>query len=107
MKLADSVAEEESVIDTPGDAHALVDTLADTLAERTAVTLGDARGDAHALVFNLADTPAEVEAVTVGDARGVTHVLVVTMARVGSSLQPEFRPVRAYNLVCHLLPPPL
>ena len=40
----------EVVDDTQGDAEALVDTQADTLAEIEAVTLGDARGDTHALV---------------------------------------------------------
>ena len=67
--------------------------LADSVAEVESV--GDIRGHAHALVYNLADTLAEVKAVTVGVARGVTHALVVTLARAGSSLQPEFRPVRA------------
>ena len=36
--------------DTQGDAHALIDTLADPVAEVDAVTLGDTQGDAHALV---------------------------------------------------------
>ena len=42
------------------DAHAQVDTLADTLAELEAVTLGDTRGDVHELVDTLADTLSEV-----------------------------------------------
>ena len=41
-----------------GDAHAQVDTLADTLAELEAVTLGDTQGESHALVDTLADTLA-------------------------------------------------
>ena len=94
----------EAVSDIRGEVHALVDSLTDILAAMEAMTLGDARGDAHALVYNLADTLAEVEAVTVGDARRVTHVLVVTLACVGSSLQPEFRPVRAHRHVCYLVP---
>ena len=48
MKLADSVAEVESVGDTRGHAHALVDNLADTLAEVEEV--GETGRDAHALV---------------------------------------------------------
>ena len=52
---------------TRGDAHALVDTLADTLAQVEAVTLGDIRGDAHALVDSLHETLAEVEAMKLGD----------------------------------------
>ena len=36
--------------DTWGYAHALVDTLADTLTEVETVTQGDARGNAHAVV---------------------------------------------------------
>ena len=43
----------EAVSDTRGDAHALVDTLADTLAEVDAKTLGDTRGNAHELVDTL------------------------------------------------------
>ena len=80
-------------------------TVADTLAVMEAVS--DTHGDEHALVENLADTLSEVEAVTLGDARGLTHALVVTLARVGSSLQPQFRPGLSYRLVCRLLPPPL
>ena len=36
--------------DTWGKAYALVDTLADTLAEVKVVTLAEKRGDTHALV---------------------------------------------------------
>ena len=53
-----------------GNANALLNSLADTLAEEEA--LGDTRGDAHALVDNLAETLAEVEAVTKGEVRGDT-----------------------------------
>ena len=49
LKLADSVAEVESVGDTRGHAHALVNNLPDTLAEVEAVTPGLARDDANAL----------------------------------------------------------
>ena len=45
--------------------HAVVDTLAHTLAEVEAVRLGDTRVDAHALVDTLADTLADVEAVNI------------------------------------------
>ena len=66
--------EAETLFDTPGDveAEALVDTLADTLAEVEAETLGVTLGDveAEALVDTLADTPAEVESETLGDALG-------------------------------------
>ena len=47
------------------DVHALVDTLAHTVAGVEVVTLGDKRGDAHALVDTLADTLADVEAVSI------------------------------------------
>ena len=53
-------------------------TLADTLAEVEAVTLGDTRMDAHALVDTLADELSEAEAVTLGDTRGDVHALVDT-----------------------------
>ena len=36
--------------DTRGDAHALIETLAETLGEMEAKTLGENRGDASALV---------------------------------------------------------
>ena len=42
--------------DTLGDARALVDRLADTLAEVEAVTPGKTLGDAHALNDVLGDT---------------------------------------------------
>ena len=45
--------------------HAVVDTLAHTLAKEEAVRLGDTRVDAHALVDTLADTLADVEAVNI------------------------------------------
>ena len=48
--IAYTLAEVELVGDTGGDALALVDTLADPVAEVDAVTLGDTQGDAHALV---------------------------------------------------------
>ena len=41
----------------------------DTLAEVEAETLGDTRGDAHALVDTPVDTLAELEAETLGDTR--------------------------------------
>ena len=49
--LADTLAEVQNLTpcDTRGDARALVDSLADTLAE-VEMTLGDTWGDAHALV---------------------------------------------------------
>ena len=43
----------EEVGDTPGDAHALLKTLAETLAEMEAKILGENRGDTSALVNNL------------------------------------------------------
>ena len=46
--------------DTRGDAHALLETLTDALAEVKELTLGDRRGDAHALVDTLADALAGV-----------------------------------------------
>ena len=52
--------EEESQGDTRGDAQALLDTVADSLAEVDVETLGDTLSDAHALVESLADTVAEV-----------------------------------------------
>ena len=74
--LADTLAEveAEALGDTLGDfeAEAPVDILADTLAELEAETLGVTLGDveAEALVDTLADTPAEVESETLGDALG-------------------------------------
>ena len=65
---------------TRHDAHALVDTPADTLAEVEAVTLADTRGDAQALIDTLADTLAEVEAVTLADTRNDAQALVDTLA---------------------------
>ena len=50
----------KSIGDTRDEAHALVDTLADTLAEVKVVTLAEKRGDTHALVDTLAATVAEV-----------------------------------------------
>ena len=41
-----------TLFDRRGDAHGLVDTLADSLSEVEAVALGDKRGDAAALVDN-------------------------------------------------------
>ena len=66
--------------DKRGDAHTLVETLANTLAEVEAVTLLDTWGDAQALVDTLADTLEAVEAVTLGDARSDAHALVDTLA---------------------------
>ena len=65
------------------DAHALADTVADTLAEVKAVSLADATGDAHALVYTLPDTLVVVKAV------GDTNALVETLAGVTSLLWPE------------------
>ena len=45
-------------------------TLADTVAEMEAVTLGDSLGDADVRNDTLADTLAEVGAVTLGDTLG-------------------------------------
>ena len=52
--------EAETVGDTRGDGQALVDTMADSLAEFEAETVGDTLSDAHALGMSLADTIAEV-----------------------------------------------
>ena len=64
--LADTLAEVDAVTlaDTVGDALALVDTFAEPIEEVEAETLGDTRGDAEALVDTMADKLAEVEAVT-------------------------------------------
>ena len=60
--------------DTRGDSHALVYSLAQTLADVEGVTLDDTRGGAHALVNSLAQTLADVEAVTLDDTQAVrTH----------------------------------
>ena len=48
--------------DTRGDAHSLVDNLADTQAEMEEKTLGNTLSHAEALVERLADTIAEVAA---------------------------------------------
>ena len=64
--------------DTRGDAHALVNTMADTLPKEEAV--GDTWGDTHALVDNLAVTLTEVETVALGDARGSAQALVDTLS---------------------------
>ena len=48
--LADTLAEVQAVGDTRGDMRALVNSLADTVAVREAVTLSDARHDAYALI---------------------------------------------------------
>ena len=58
------------------DPHALVNTLADMLADFEALTLNDTQRDAHALVDNLADTLAEVEAMKLGDTWVNSHELV-------------------------------
>ena len=50
--------------DTRGGAHAVVDTLANTLPEVEAVRLGHTRGDADELVHTLTYTLAEVEVMT-------------------------------------------
>ena len=68
----------EAVGDSRRNAHALVDNLADTLAEVEAVTQDHVLGDGHALVVTLEDTLAEVNALTLGDARGDAHALVDT-----------------------------
>ena len=72
--------EAKTLGDTLSDVHALVESLADTVAEVKAETPGDTRGDAQALVNTLADTLAEVETETVGDTRGDAQALVDTMA---------------------------
>ena len=74
--LADTLAEVEAVTlgERRGDAQALVNTVADTLAVFEAVTLGDRRGDAQALIDTLADALAEVESVTLETDRAMrTH----------------------------------
>ena len=48
--------------DTRGDAHSLVDNLADTFAEMEEKTLGNTLSHAQALVEKLADKKAEVAA---------------------------------------------
>ena len=50
--MADTLAKVEAVtlVDTLGNAHALVDTLADSIAEVKADTLGNTGFDAQALV---------------------------------------------------------
>ena len=55
-------------------------TLADSLAEVEAVTLGDSTGDAHALKDSLAGTIVDVEAVTHGDKPSNAQSLCDTMA---------------------------
>ena len=62
--LAETLAEVKAVEDKRVDARALVDTLADTLAVVGAV--GDTRGERHALVDTLGNTLAQVKAVTQG-----------------------------------------
>ena len=86
--------EAETLFDTPGDveAEALVDTLADTLAEVEAEALGDTLGDfeAEAPVDILADTLAELEGETLGvtlgdvEAEALVDTLVDTPAEVES-----------------------
>ena len=49
------------------DAQALVNKLADSLAEVEAETLSDTLSDAQALIDTLANLEAEVEAETLGD----------------------------------------
>ena len=48
--------EEYSVFDKRGGAQALIDAMADTLAEVEAVTPGDTLGDANALIDFVGDT---------------------------------------------------
>ena len=50
--------EAEKLRDTRGDAQALVDTMADSLSELNAETVGDTLSDVHALVTSLDDTVA-------------------------------------------------
>ena len=76
--LTETLGEEEAVGDTWGDALALLNNVADTLAKVKAVTQGDARVDAHALVNTLTDLVAEVDAKTLGDTRDDAHALVDT-----------------------------
>ena len=56
MTVTDKLTEVEAVGDERGDAHAVVNTLADTLPEVDAKTIGDTQGVAHALVDNMANT---------------------------------------------------
>ena len=65
---------------TQSDAHALVDTLAYTLAEVQSVTLGNTQSDAHAVMDTMADTVADLHASTLGDRRGDEHVVVDALA---------------------------
>ena len=51
--------EAENLGDTRGDAQALVDTMADSLAELEEDTLGDTLSDGQTLLKTLADTIAE------------------------------------------------
>ena len=52
--------EAETLVDTRGDTQALVDTVADSLANAEAESLGDTLRDGNALVKSLSDSPAEV-----------------------------------------------
>ena len=56
--------------DTPGNAQALVYTLADTVPELQEQSVGATWGGAQALVDTLAETLTEVEALTTGDTLG-------------------------------------
>ena len=50
-----------TIFDRQGDAHALVDTLADTLEEVEAVRHGNTGTDPHTLIDTLTDMLADVE----------------------------------------------
>ena len=58
--------------DTLSNAHALVDTLSDTVPKMEELSVGDTHVGAQALVDARADTLTEVEALTTGDT--VRHV---------------------------------
>ena len=74
--------EAETFSDTLGDvdAEALVDTLAETLADSDSDTLGDTLGDveAEAMVNTLADKLAEVKGETLADTLGDEAVVLST-----------------------------
>ena len=86
--------EELSVGDTRGRAQALVDSLADTVAEVQTVAPGDILRDAHAmndllcdrlgnaeaLIDTLANTVLKMEELSVGDIRGGAQALVDALA---------------------------
>ena len=54
-----------------------------------AETLGDIRGDAQALVNSVADSLAEVEAETLGDTLSDARALIESLAETVAELSPE------------------